>query len=98
MVPLFSMARVKLGPSSVNTMDCQYELNRYAICLLDSCEELFESQRQKTYLGTCAPSEDSDQPAYSCSLIRIVNGCILDGQGCSFFIATTKIDLSRWVG
>ena len=32
---------------------------------------LIAPQRQKTYLRTCAPSEDSYQPAHSCSLIRI---------------------------
>ena len=31
-----------------------------------------ELQRQKTYLWTCAPSEDSDQPVHSHSLIRIL--------------------------
>ena len=31
----------------------------------------YEQQRQKTYLRTCAPSENSDQPAHSRSLIRI---------------------------
>ena len=35
-------------------------------------------QRQKTYLRTCAPSEDSDQPAHSRSLIRIFPWRILD--------------------
>ena len=25
----------------------------------------FEPQHQQTYLGTCAPSDDSDQPVYS---------------------------------
>ena len=39
-------------------------------------------QSQKTYLLTCAPSEDSDQPAHSRSLIRIFTERILDSQGC----------------
>ena len=30
-----------------------------------------ESQRVQTYLLTCAPNEDSDQPAHSRSLIRV---------------------------
>ena len=34
------------------------------------------------YVWTCAPREDSDQPAHSRSLIRIFTGCILDSQGC----------------
>ena len=42
----------------------------------------YESQRRKTYLQKCAPSEDSDQPAHSRSLIRIFTGRILDSQGC----------------
>ena len=37
--------------------------------------------RQKTYLRTCAPSKDSDQPAHSRSLIRIFTRRILDSQG-----------------
>ena len=40
-----------------------------------------EPLRQKTYLRTCAPSEDSDQPAHSRSLIRIFTWRILDNQG-----------------
>ena len=44
--------------------------------------ESLEPQRQKTYLWTCAPSEDSDQTAHSRSLIRIFTGRILDSQGC----------------
>ena len=42
----------------------------------------YQTQRQKTYLRTCIPSEDSDQPAHSRSLIRIFTGSILDSQGC----------------
>ena len=38
-------------------------------------------QRQKKDLWTCAPSEDSDQPAHSRSLIRIFTVRILDSQG-----------------
>ena len=37
---------------------------------------------QKTYLRTCAPSEDSDQSAHSRSLIKVFTGRILDSQGC----------------
>ena len=35
---------------------------------------------QKTYIRSCAPSEDSDQPAHLHSLIRIFTGCILESQ------------------
>ena len=42
----------------------------------------FEPQRLKTYLRTCVPNEDSDQPAHSRSLIRIFTVRILDSQGC----------------
>ena len=41
-----------------------------------------EPQRQKTYLSTCPPSEHSDQPAHSHSLIRIFTDRILDIQEC----------------
>ena len=37
--------------------------------------------RQKTYLQTCASNDDSDQPVYSCSLIKIFTGRIWDSQG-----------------
>ena len=44
--------------------------------------EINGPQRQKTYIRTSAPSEDSDQTAHSRSLIRIFSGHILDSQGC----------------
>ena len=67
----------------------------------------FEPQRQKTYLRTCAPSEDSDQPAHSRSLIRTFTRRILDSQGCKVsswgrrilwsYCAHAQADLSlRW--
>ena len=49
------------------------------LCITD----LLEPQRQTTSLRTCAPSEDSDQPAHWRSLIRIFSGCILNRQWCS---------------
>ena len=42
----------------------------------------YEPLGQKTYFWTCVPSEDSNQPADSCSLIAISTGHILDGQEC----------------
>ena len=45
------------------------------------------SGRQKTFLQTCAPCEDSDQPAHS---------RIFDSQKCSFFKRTKKT-LTAWV-
>ena len=36
----------------------------------------------RNWIFRCAISEDSDQPAHLCSLIRIFSGHILDGQGC----------------
>ena len=41
------------------------------------------SQRDKTYLWICAPSEYSGQSAYSRSLIRIFTKHILDSHGCN---------------
>ena len=46
-----------------------------------SVSNLFGPQGQKPCLRTCAPSEDSDQPAHSRSLIRIFTERILDSQG-----------------
>ena len=40
---------------------------------------------QSFSMWICAPSEDSDQPAHSCSLIRILTVCILDYQRCKVF-------------
>ena len=42
---------------------------------------VYEPQRQETYLWTCAPSEDSDQPAHSRSVIRIFPVRNWDSQG-----------------
>ena len=46
------------------------------------------------YLRTCPLNEDSDQPVHSRSPIRVFTGRILDNQGCSVFMRTTKTDLS----
>ena len=51
--------------------------------LWDARHKLVNTQSQKTYLWTCAPSEDSDQPAHSLSLVRIFTGRILDCQRCT---------------
>ena len=50
-----------------------------------------EPQRRETYLRTCAPSEDSDQPAHSRRLIRIFTGRKLDSQECSFFMRLRRL-------
>ena len=42
-------------------------------------------------IWTCTLGEDSDQPAHLHSLIKILIRLILDIQGCSFFLWTTKI-------
>ena len=39
---------------------------------------IYEPQCQKTYLRTCSPSEESDQPAHSQNLIRILTRRILE--------------------
>ena len=46
------------------------------------------------YLGTWAPSDDSDQPAHSLHLIRIITWHILDSQECEVF----SCGQWRWVG
>ena len=48
-----------------------------------------EPQRQKTNPQTCAPSDDSDQPAHSCSLIRIFTVAFCIGNSC----AQRRVDL-----
>ena len=53
-----------------------------------------EPKCYKTYLWECAPSEDSNQTAYSRSLIRIFTGHILDGpRMLSFFVRTANIQI-----
>ena len=44
----------------------------------------FEPAHNKTYNKTCATSEDSDQPANPCSLIRVFTNsmCLLQPRGC----------------
>ena len=59
---------------------------------------IFEQQGQKTYLRTCAPSEDSDQTAHSRSLIRIFTGRNLDSQGCNRFHRAENENLTRLRG
>ena len=44
---------------------------------------MYEPLRQKTYLRTCAPSEDLDQLAHSRCLIRIFTWRILKSQECN---------------
>ena len=71
-----------------------YPLNSLRLCLkitfsLDAAP-VHEPQRQKTYLLPCAPSEDSDQPAHSRSLIRIFTGHIWIARMQSFFMRATK--------
>ena len=39
---------------------------------------LNESQYRKIFLGTCTSSEDTDQLAHSCSLIRLFTGHVLE--------------------
>ena len=52
--------------------------------------------RQKTYLLTCAPSEDLDQHVFYFSLIRIFTVCILDGQECMICETIVHLDLNPW--
>ena len=50
----------------------------------------YELQRQKKYCRTCAPSEDSDQPAHSRSQIRIFIGRILIPKDEKFLFVDKK--------
>ena len=47
------------------------------------------------YIQACAPSENSDQPALSRSLIRIFSGCIVDSQNAQFLHADNKHSSDR---
>ena len=44
--------------------------------------KIFKPQCPKMHLRTWDPSKDTDQPAHSCSLIRLFTVHILDSQGC----------------
>ena len=50
----------------------------------DHCTEHMNWQRQKTYLRTCTRSEDSDQPAHSHSLIKLLIGAFWIAKGVKF--------------
>ena len=57
-------------------------------CKLEFCNGLCELMHEKTYLLTCAPNEDSDEPAHPRSLIivfvvRVVLRCILGYPKCA---------------
>ena len=50
----------------------------------------FEPQRQKTYLWTRTPSENSDQSAQSRSLIRTSLGALLRAEDATFLHADNE--------
>ena len=82
----FRCPLTELLPTKEN-INVQYSKDLYQIVRLRCPKDTFSNgavqlQRQKKRLRTCAPSEDSDQPAHSRSLIRIFTWCILDSQGC----------------
>ena len=52
------------------------------------------AERHKTYFYSCAPSEDSDQPARSRSLIRIFTGLIVDNQARNDFFFQVDNEVS----
>ena len=61
---------------------------RFRLGLVDNMDRFLESMMKQIecYEAHCqkmyrAPCEDSDQPAFSCSLIRTLARCILDSQG-----------------
>ena len=57
--------------------------------LMNSCYEQ-EPQCKETYIRTCAPSEDSDQPAHPRSLIRIFTGAFWIAKDEKFLHATNE--------
>ena len=52
-------------------------------CVKQEVEIFYEPEHEKTYNKTCATSEDSDQPAHPCNLIRVfADGmCLLQPPG-----------------
>ena len=48
------------------------------------------SQRQKTHTRTCSPNEDSDQPVYSRSLIKIFIWHILIAKNANVYHADNE--------
>ena len=59
----------------------------FVVCWHVCCK----SQSAKTYLRTCAPNEDSDQPARSRSLIRIFIGRVFITKCAKFLHAKNKL-------
>ena len=67
---------------NVDTAPCLCKLRHWIRLWYKSSFFEFWVATSKTYIRTYAPSEDSDQPAHSRSLIRIFRKCILANQGC----------------
>ena len=76
MLRAFSLFQKLLLTHTIHIAHLQCVINVF--CLSDN--DIDEPKREKTYLRTCASSDDSDQPAQSRSLIIVVTGHILDSQ------------------
>ena len=62
------------------------------LCSQVSAKQMSHKIRKRS-VEHMRPSEDSDQPAHSRSLIRILTACSLNSQECNlFFMRTTKTD------
>ena len=51
----------------------------------------YDPKRQKMYPRTCTPSEDSDQPAITRSLIRIFTGDVLTASDAKILQADNEV-------
>ena len=60
-----------------------FEISEFEITRVDCILKTYVSQREKMFHRIYAPNKDSDQPAVSPSLIRILTERILNSQGCN---------------
>ena len=65
----FLCVRKRILPSTTNSKSIE-------LCHENGVISVYEPQREKTYLLTCAPNKDSDQTARMRSLIRVFVVCI----------------------
>ena len=76
-------ALIELSPFKVHPFPLQVK-NSSGTQFRPSASTNILPNLQKMYLWTRVPSEGSDQPAHSRSLIRIFTGHIFDRQSCKF--------------
>ena len=76
----FCITYYRIKNTNVSTLVQHYQAKKAIALSVFQSFWPYEPQRQETYLRTCAPSEESDQPARMRRLISILFWRILDSQ------------------